>query len=190
METQEAITTRRMTSKVKKDVPDRSMVADLISAAVCAPNHHRTQPWRFIVLTGQALEDLGEAMASRIRRTQQGDPDLEEKVAKEKAKPLRAPLILTVIYVPSNNPKAIEVEDRYAVGAAVQNVLLSAHDQGLGAFWRTGPATEEKVVKDFLGLKHGEEIAGFVYLGYPMEEAVSAQPRSRPSAADRISWLT
>ena len=42
--------------------PTPSEVLPLLEAAVRAPNHHLTEPWRFIVLTGQALEDLGEAM--------------------------------------------------------------------------------------------------------------------------------
>src|SRR5256714_5634349 len=98
--------------------PTRADVMPLLEAAVRAPNHHLTEPWRFVVLTGQALEGLGEAMGESVRRQHAGARDLEMKVQFERARPLRAPVIVAVIYVPSCCPKVLEVEDRYALGAA------------------------------------------------------------------------
>ena len=57
--------------------PTPSEVRPLLEAAVRAPNHHLTEPWRFIVLTGQAIEDLGEAMGESVRRQHAGAHDLE-----------------------------------------------------------------------------------------------------------------
>jgi nitroreductase len=146
-----------------------------------------TEPWRFIVLTGDALAELGDAMAERIRESYANEPDLEKRVEVEKARPFRAPVIIVVVYSPSDNPKAIEVEDRYAVGALMQNILLAAHASGLGAYLRTGPAAEYSGVHEFLALRRGEEIAGFIYLGYPEQEA-AAELSSRTPAHERTEW--
>ena len=166
--------------------PTRSEVLPLLEAAVRAPNHHLTEPWRFIVLTGQALEGLGEAMGESIRRRHAGARDLEMKVQVERARPRRAPVIVAVIYVPSDHPRALEVEDRYALGAAIENLLLAAHATGLAAYLRTGAAAYASEVRDFLGLADGEEVASFVYLGRPVGRP---RPLSRRTpASERTTW--
>jgi nitroreductase len=187
MDAFEAILTRRSVSRVSKERPDASIVRRLLEAGVRAPNHHMTEPWRFIVLTGKALTELGEAMAGRIRESYVGEPDLEKRIEVEKARPFRAPVILVVIYSPSDNPKAIEVEDRYAVGALMQNILLAAHASGLGAYLRTGPAAEYPGVHDYIRMSSGEEIAGFIYLGYPEQEP-SVELSSRTPVDERTEW--
>lgn len=182
------ITTRRMCARVLEEPPTRQEIQAVIEAAVSAPNHHLTEPWRFIVLSGSALDDLGEVLAERARHEHEGAADLEQRVQKERSRPKRAPVIVTVVYVPSDHPKAIEMEDRYAVGAAVENMLLAAHGMGLGAFWRTGAAARDPGVRSLLGLKDGEEIAAFVYLGYPLKERPDP-PRRRKPASDVTTWL-
>lgn len=187
MDVTEAIATRRMVAQVDKERRiARDEVEALVNAAVRAPNHHLTQPWRFVVLTGEALDGLGEAMADRVREQYAGQPELEQKVELEKSRPLRAPVILVVVYVPSANPKAIGVEDRYAMGAAMENILLTAHGMGLGAYLRTGRGAEYLGVHRFLGLSEGEEIAGFIYLGYPAE-AQERPPTNRDEP--RVTWV-
>lgn len=179
--------TRRSVGAVTDERPGRADVDAVIQAASRAPTHHLTEPWRFVVLAGPAREALGEVMAGRVRREHAGDPHLEEKVAFEAGRPMRAPVILTVVYTPSDHPKAIEMEDRYAVGAAMQNALLAAHARGLAAFLRTGPASVDPGVAEHLGLEPGEEIAGFIYLGYPASDD-PPPPKPRTDPADRTLW--
>src|SRR5258707_9211281 len=161
----EAIMTRRSIGAVTEHRPHRADVEALLAAAVRAPTHHLTEPWRFIVVAGTAREDLGKVMGRRLRRELAGDPRMEEKAQFEEARPLRAPVVLTAVYTPSSNPKAVEKEDRYSVGAAMQNVLIAAHARGLAGFLRTGPAAEDPAVAEHLGPTPGEEIAGVIYLG-------------------------
>jgi nitroreductase len=182
---EEAILTRRMIPKVAERRPEKEDIEALLAGAVRAPNHFLTQPWRFVVLTGDALDELGEAMAERVIQERQGDPELERRVQLEMQRPRRAPVILTLIYVPSDDERAIVVEDRYAVGAAMQNILLMAHARGLGAYLRTGPAAEYEGVKRHLGLKEGEEIAGFIYLGFPEDDRPLTE---RTDAAELTEW--
>lgn len=176
-----------MVAKVLPKPPTRQEIEALLDAAVRAPTHHLTQPWRFIVLKGSALDDLGEAMAQRIVDMDPPPEGLDEKIELEKSRPHRAPVIIVIIYTPSNHPKAIEVEDRYSIGAAVENLLLAAHAKSLGAYWRTGPAAEYPGVKKHLGLDELEEIAGFIYLGYPDPEAPTTMSDREPSGG-RTLW--
>lgn len=173
--------------------PGREEIEGLLQAAVMAPNHHLTQPWRFIVLAGAAREALGAVMGERVRRELPDDPHLAEKVAAEAGRSGKAPVIIVVVYVPSDHPKAIEHEDRYAVGAAMQNLMLAAHAGGLATYLRTGPASLDAGVAAHLGLAPGgagrapEEVAGFIYLGTAQGEAPPA--KARAEASGRTTWL-
>ena len=181
METYEAITTRRSVSKLTDQRPDTATITRLLDAGIRAPTHHLTQPWRFIVLTGQALRDLADAWATGAEREGK-DPE------SVRSKPLRAPVIITVIETPKHHlPKVQEIEEHHAVGAAMQNMLLAAHDMGLGAMLRTGPAAHIPEVHEYLGLGAGELVAGYIYVGYPQPGAEGPRTR-RTDPADITEW--
>ena len=54
MDVLEAIRTRRSVKRMTDVVPSRKDVEELIDAAVWAPNHRFTQPWRFFVVADAA----------------------------------------------------------------------------------------------------------------------------------------
>ena len=184
MDVLEAIQLRQSIGKVKPDPVSRELIERLLSAAVQAPNHYKVRPWRFVVLTGAARERLGEVMAEALH---QHDPNAtEEALAKERAKPLRAPVLIAVGVDKPNLPKVVEIENICAAAAATQNLLLAAHALGLAAMWRTGEAARELAVKTLLGFETGQIVIGFVYVGYALSEPTSP---ARPSYEDRTVWL-
>ncbi len=184
MELLEAIYTRQSIGKVKPDPVPREVIEQLLAAAVQAPNHHKVQPWRFIVMTGSAREKLGEAMAQSLHaaKPEATAGDLQ----RERLKPLRAPVLIAVAVDKPALPKVFEIENVCAVSAAVQNLLLAAHALGLGGMWRTGAAATDPAIKQFLGLAADQHLISFVYLGYPEQ---TPAPRRRPSFEDRTVWL-
>lgn len=184
MEALEAILTRHSMAKVKSDPVPRELIEKLLSAAVQAPNHYRVRPWRFVVLTGKSREALGEVMAQSLK---QQHPELPvEGMEKERAKPLRAPLLVAVGVDKSDDPRVLEIENICSVAAAVENLLLAAHAEGLGAMWRTGPAAHDLNVKKFLGFEPDRQLLGFVYIGFPDPEGPVVE---RPSYEDRTVWM-
>jgi nitroreductase len=82
--------------------------------------------------------------------------------------------------------RILEMENICAAAAAVENLLLAAHAQGLGAMWRTGPAARDPQVKKFLGLDPAQELISFVYIGYPDGPMAVYE---RPSFEDRTVWM-
>ena len=184
MDVFEAIYTRHSVSQVKPDPIPRNTIERLLRAAVQAPNHYRNRPWRFVVLMGKSREALGEVMAESLR---QSKPDLPEAALEiERSKPLRAPVLIAVGVDKPSDPRVLEIENLCAVAAAVENLLLSAHAEGLGAMWRTGPAARDPEVKKFLGLSADQELISFVYIGFP--DSVQPPPE-RPSFEDRTTWM-
>lgn len=184
MQLLDVIFSRRSIGAVRPDPLPRALIERLLEAAVQAPNHHRVYPWRFFVLSGPARERLGDVLAGALlRRNPQASP---EQLEVERRRPLRAPLLIAVAVEKPEQPKVIEIENVCAVAAAVQNLLLAAHDLGLAAMWRTGTAAYDADVKDFLGLAPDQHLIAFVYLGYPLE---APQPVERPSHQERTVWL-
>ena len=184
MEALEAIITRHSISKVKPDPLPRELIEKLLKAAVQAPNHYRVRPWRFVVLTGESRQALGEVLAQALKKQ---NPELPEAGMEiERAKPLRAPVLIAVGVDKPADPRVLEIENICAVAAAVENLLLAAHAEGLGAHWRTGSAARDPEVKKFLGFSPEQELISFVYIGYP--DLVPAVVE-RPSFEDRTVWM-
>lgn len=185
-----ALEARRSMARVRQETPPRDLIEKVLEAGAWAPNHHRTEPWRFIVLAGQARQRLGDVMAQAFR-TQLSDPqalDSEALVERQRRKPLRAPVIIVVAVVPSTEPKVREVEELAAGAAAVQNMLLAAEALGLGAMWRTGSPAYEPAVLRFLELPQTAHIVAFLYLGYPDPLPTVQRYRTASSYTRWLGW--
>ena len=176
----EVIRTRRTSLLVDPDdpVPDE-LIALLIELATWAPNHKRTWPWRFTVLTGGARHRFGEALASVAA----GEGLPPEKVAKLRTKYARSPAVVLVWVKVDPQPLRAK-EDRDAVAAAVQNLLLAATSFGLGNHWATVPEVLEDAVRRFARLDGDHDLVALVYLGWPT--GVTAAPE-RPEP--EVTWL-
>ncbi len=184
MDALEDIFTRHSISKVKPDPVPREMIEKLLAAAAQAPNHFRVRPWRFIVLSGEARSRLGEVMAQAYHKRHPESP--ESELNAERAKPMRAPVLIAVGVDFPSEPKVVDIENLCAAAAAAENILLAANALGLGAMWRTGPAAREPEVKQFLGLQPEQHLIAFIYVGYP--EPLPERPE-RPSFQDRTTWM-
>ena len=184
MDVFEAIYARQSVSKMRPDPVPRELIEKLLAAAVQAPNHHRVRPWRFIVLTGEARNRLGEVMVQSYRlRVPECSPEAQNV---ERARPLRSPVVIAVAVDPPVEPKVKEIENVCAAAAAVENMLLAATGLGLAAMWRTGWAAFDPLVKAFFGLQPEQHLIGFVYVGYAL---VEPPPPNRPSFEDRTVWM-
>src|SRR5262245_925208 len=118
MEVIEAIKTRRSVGRMSQQEPPREIIEKLIEAAVEAPNHHNTEPWRFFVLRGAARERLGDALAERLQRAWRGDESkLEAGLIAERSKPLRSPVLIVVGVKHSDNERIDPREDLQAASA-------------------------------------------------------------------------
>ena len=189
MELIDAITTRRSLGKMRKDVPPRELVEQVLAAAVHAPNHYNTQPWRFFVLSGKAREELGEALAQaqKLRMPGEEPSKVEGFMLAEGAKPMRSPVLIVVGVTPEKDDPMTVREDLQAASAAIQNMLLAAHSLGLAAIWRTGEGAYDANVKAHFGLRPRDEIAGIVYLGYA-DTSLPPLPSRERDFSPKTEW--
>lgn len=165
----QAIQNRVSQPRLGIPAPDRLQLETLFRCAVRAPDHGRMRPWRFVVLTGQSLSELGTAFE---QAGLQGDPGADDaKKARWRAMPLRAPMIIVAIACIKRNAKIPEWEQLSAVSCATQNIQLAAAELGFGTMWRTGDMTQASLVRDFLGLAPDDQVVAFLYIGTPDGEA-------------------
>ncbi|SFE66637.1 Nitroreductase [Paenibacillus algorifonticola] len=188
MQVEEAIRGRRTIGRVKQDPIDRRLIEKLLEAATWAPSHHNTQPWKFIVMTGEGRAKLGEGYARvALASLETGiGTALEDRLAKERSKAYRAPVVIGVVCSPSEDPRAVHAEELAAAQAAVQNLLLAAHANGLGAIWRSGEPMYHPLMKDTFGLDAEEQFVALIYVGYPDMQPLEAK---RTSVSDKTVWL-
>lgn len=184
MEILEAIHGRLTVKNLKQDVLPRDLIEKLLSAGAQAPNHHKVRPWRFVVLTGNGRNKLGDVMAASFLERNPATPP--EGLDKPRALPLRAPVVIAVGADKPADAKIVEMENVAAASAACQNILLTAHALGLGAIWRTGEWACDTKVKEFLGFMSDQHIVGFIYVGYP---DVMPEPYVRLGFEDRVTWM-
>ncbi|WP_248926715.1 nitroreductase family protein [Paenibacillus hamazuiensis] len=184
----EAIRHRRSIGKVKTDPVDRAAIDAMLDAAVWAPNHYHTEPWRFYVMTGEGRRVLGKAYADIAAEEAQtlSEEELAELRARQEAKAFRAPVVIAVAVSPSSGPKVLRTEEFAAVHAAVQNMLLAAYALGLGAMWRTGDAAYHPLMREAFGLTGDEQLVGFIFVGYP---DMTPHHAKRTPAAAKTVWL-
>ena len=184
MDAIEAIHTRHSVGKMKPDPIAREKIEMLLDAAVQAPNHHKVRPWRFVVLTGDGRNRLGDVMEHVFH---QRFPDIgPEALAKERAKPLRSPVIIVVGVDKPTESKVLEIENVCAAAAACQNILIAAQALGMAGHWRTGDAARQPEIKKFLGFSEDQQVIAFLYIGYP--EVETAAP-ARPGFEERTTWM-
>jgi nitroreductase len=158
--------------------PGPAEIEALITVAVRVPDHGRLVPWRFLILEGEARLRIGEAIAAAFRADNpQAD---EEKLAFERNRLARAPLVIAVVSRARPHLKIPEWEQALSAGAACMNLLHGAQALGYGATWITEWYAFDRRVLDALGLAPDERIAGFVHIGTPLEPPLE---RPRPDVA-------
>jgi nitroreductase len=181
-----AIRDRRSVGKCSDEVPDPEMIRQVLEAATWAPNHRLTEPWRFIVLSGDARVGLGEAMGEAAARKATTAEAGERARSSAAGKPLRAPYVIAVYAEP--NPAEMEIEEVAATAAAAQNLLLAAHALGLAAMWRSGDLIYTPEVRDYLQIPDSAIMLGVIYVGFSAMEP----PMRQRSSVDSVSrwWDT
>ena len=153
---------RRTVHDFLPDDPPEDVVMAAIEAARWAPNHHRTEPWRFYLLGSQAIETICHLNAELVR-TAKGD-----KAAAVKLKRWREIPGWMVLTCHRSDDPIREREDYAATCCAAQNFMLYLWANGLGVKWTTGSVTREPAFFECLGIDAAaEQLVGMFWYGKP-----------------------
>jgi nitroreductase len=167
-----------------RQVPDE-IIEQILENATWAPSHGLTEPWQFVVFTGEGLKKLAQ-FQSELYKESSGERFKEATYQNLQANPLKASHVIALCLKRDPNKKFPEVEEIAAVSAAVQNIYLSITVYGLGGYWTTGGVTYNEKAKPFFGLGEDDRLLGFFYIGYV---AVPSPQGKRTPVKDKLVWV-
>ena len=162
-------------------VPD-AIIEEVLENAIWAPTHKLTEPWHFVVFTGEGLKKLAEFQSTMYRDTA-GSNFKEDKYVKLQTQPLIASHIIALCM--KRHAGVPEVEEIAAVACAVQNIYLSVTAYGYGGYWTTGGVTYMPEARSFFGLGEEDKLLGFFYVGVI---GVPSVPGKRVAVSEKTEW--
>jgi coenzyme F420-0:L-glutamate ligase / coenzyme F420-1:gamma-L-glutamate ligase len=189
-----AIPTRRTVREFGPgEVPDEILL-EAVAAALTAPvphgSRHRRRPWTWVVLrTGPARRRLLGAMADAWRRDLMADGTAENVISRRLARSDAllgaAPALLVPFLTMANADHYPDDRRREAerdmfllsTGAAIQNLLLALHAQGVASAWVSSSLFCKPETAAAVGLGPEWLAMGTVAAGPPTDE----QPPERPA---------
>ena len=184
MEVNEAIRTRRTIARFLPDPVPQATLERILAAGIWAPNHHLTEPWRFVILGPETQSRLAARYAEL--RMEKAPPDAVERRAHISEESLRKflsmPTIVAVATLREGDEQSRR-EDFAATCCAIQNVQLSAWAEGIGVKWSTAAVIRDPLAYELLGFDPSRfDIIALLYIGYP----VVIPTRGRKLTADEV----
>ncbi|MEM1506650.1 MAG: nitroreductase family protein [Candidatus Bathyarchaeia archaeon] len=162
-------------------IPEETILK-VIEAVRWAPSAHNAQPWRFIIVTAPDVKKrLAEAMASDWMRDLEGNGVSKEEVERLTSESIKrfseAPVLVVAALTmrdmhkyPDRRRQRLEhLMTAQSLAAAIQNILLAAHAEGLGACWFCAPLFCQETVRRVLGMPREVEPQALITIGYPAE---------------------
>ena len=145
----EEIKTRRSIRRFTNDEVDDKTIDLIIEMGIWAPSGLNNQPWKFVVIRDQHIRDEVSSQ-TKYSTIIQG-----------------APVCIAVFL--DNSQSYDRVKDIQAVGACIQNMLLTIHDLGLGGVWLGEILKNKESVEKILKVPEGCELMAVVALGHSEE---------------------
>lgn len=198
----QAVKTRRSVRRYKPEKVSRKAINAILDFARWAPSAHNAQPWRLVVIDDNEVK---RKLASEMSRAWLSDLE-RDGVPKEKAERIvkaesweritGSPIIIIACltmegmhrYPDRRRRRAEYLMAVQSVAAYIQNLLLLAHNEGLGACWVCAPLFCQNVVRRVLGLPKNIEPQAMITIGYADEKPEPPQRRALEKIRVFNSW--
>lgn len=154
--------------------PTAAELDTILTIGARVPDHGKLAPWRFIIFEGEGRARMGDILAEAVMTERDASP---ERAEAERKRFLRAPMVIGVINRVREGFVIPAWEQQLSAGMACMNILTAATSLGFVANHLTEWYAYHPLVLERLGLKQGERIAGFIYVG---QSAVALEDRRRP----------
>ncbi|EGT4879276.1 nitroreductase family protein [Clostridioides difficile] len=193
----DSISKRRSIRKYKNQSISHETIEKIIEAGINAPSSKNRQPWRFVVITEKEKESMLKAMSKGIQNEINDNgllPGSRQHIAGanytvEIMK--QAPVTIFILNILGKSPlEKLSPEERFyemanmqSIGAAIQNMSLTAVELGLGSLWICDVYFAYRELCEWLNID--SQLVAAISLGYPDEEP-SRRPRLQLS--DVTEW--
>ena len=188
MQVEQCIRSRRSIKPTdfSADPVPHEVVDRMLEAANWAPNHGRTEPWRFFVYTEDAKLELGQTIADLYLQITKPENCRPATVDKLKNFAAASSHLIVIAMKRQESGKISRIDEVAAVACAVQNLHLMATACGVAGYWSSAKAICNDLMKDHLGLAAEDEVLGMFYVGNAKGELPEGK---RTPAADKITWF-
>jgi nitroreductase len=160
---------------LKEPGPTPAELEEILQIGTRVPDHGKFEPWRLVVIEGEARAQAGERLAA-IQKAR--NPALDEaSLDNERRQFLPAPVTIGVLLSPRPNPKAPEVEQLLSAGNVCFNLSHAAFALGFAASWTNRWYGFDPEAQQMLGARGGERFVGFIHIGTP---TTVVEDRDRP----------
>ncbi len=193
----DTIKQRRSIRRYRRESVGREIIQSVLEAAIWSPSAHNRQPWRFAVIESQSQKEfLAREMGARLRSDLRADgvPEaiIESDTARSYDRITSAPVLIALClsmedmdsYPDEKRSRAEYLMAVQSVAMAGQNLLLAAHDVGLGVCWMCAPLFCPDVVRSALDLPADWQPQALLTLGYPAE----TREKTREPLETRVLW--
>ena len=201
MELKEAIRNRRSIRVFKPDPVKRERLEAIMDTARWSGSGMNMQPWEFMILGGEKMEVLRDALANATGPAKlefasgMPVPEAQEKRAAEYRETsdsynfppgtedvdTKRKALMDIRSRLSNAPHVIILySDKsivnspwgfYSMGLISQSICLAALDYGLGTCIISGPSTRPDIVREICGIPEDKTIVISIIIGYPDPDA-------------------
>jgi nitroreductase len=204
----ELLRSRRSVRRFKPEPPGRERIERLLEAAITAPSASNKQPWRFFVVSSrERIATMAGAVREAVERiARHVEPASEESFRAYGSYFTRfeaAPVVIEALYRPLSVlthliDAGTDAADRERIGVmernsgligtsmVLQNLLLAAHDLGLGASGMTGPLVADDRLRQILEIPPSWHVAALVPVGFPDEVPA---PTERKPLDKVVRWI-
>ena len=167
---------------------DDEIVRKILNNANWAPTHKMTEPWRFVVFSGNGLTKLATFQANLYKNlTTTNGTYKEDRYQNLLTKPALSSHIIAVCMKRDEKKSVPEIEEIGAVFCAIENMYLTATAYGVGCYLSTGGITYFEEAKEFFGLNKEDKLLGFFHLGMSKAEL---QAGKRKPVEEKIVWVS
>ena len=164
---------------------DDEVIRQILEYANTAPNHKKTEPWRFIVFSDQSKDDLIDFMKQYYVSSTNKEEISQKKLDSFSMKKEKTSHIIGIVMKRDEAERVPEIEEIAAVSCAVQNLYLSLNTFDLAGYWSTGKIMFSEEIRNYLNIDGKDRFLGFFYLG---KVGVDVPLPQRSSVESKITW--
>ena len=162
-------------------------VMEWLELANWAPNHKRTEPWRFKVFSGKPMSSLVDFHQTQYLKKTPSENQNPKKLEKFQLVKEKTSHIIAICFERDEMKRLPEWEEIAATAMAVQNLYLGLESFGMVGYWSTGNDVDHPSTRAYLNLTDGQKHMGWFYLGMPNGSA--SPSRIRRPMSDKIDWV-
>ncbi len=179
----DAIFNRRSIRKYKSDAVPKDALHRILQAGILAPSGMNRQPWKFFVVQGEKRADMIAILNEGLSNREKEGKNISG--ARHSFEVMAQAPTTVLIYRPNRKAPWLadsmeqyfrDLVDVQSIGAAIQNMILTAEELGIGSLWVCDIFSAQAEISAWLG--ESTEMIAALCLGYADEHPVARKRKS------------